>query len=743
MKQKINFIGLYDWALRLISAVIMLQTLYFKFSGAPEPIYIFTKVGMEPWGRYGTGLAELFASVLLIYTPLVWLGALVSIIVMFGALFSHLTLLGIEVLGDGGLLFTLAAVVFLNSLQTFYINRNQVPVIGPLLSQPLANVSIFKLSLKNLRIGFLFILACLSIAAIGIVQQIYTINQIIHLANGQAGAVQKIAQLAYFLTILGVATAFLFSLGLLKLIGEPIANFIAVCNSIVNGQKGSRVQITSGAELGLMARSFNQMLDEVQRHEANTASLLHGIPDTVFFFEKTGQISNERSTASGQLLKGFSGRSDIQTFFEVYFNKPAADTQVLLNLLWSENIAVPIHSLLELLPNELVISDSAHSDSTLKRYFDFRYSPEFALDRQLSRIIVIASDKTQTVLNQIEAKEKNEEIKQISAIAQNLTDYTRSYAQMQELLDRARTLSRELPAADGALESRYKADLHSLKGALSLFGFSSLAEKVHELESLKIAGFEASVKASAELNEIEELLTSLNKKYEKLFSLESKKNIYEIDRSQFDSFAESLPAQFKNQANYFLKKPAHVFLTKFQSYIEELNRKNQSKKANLKIESSSLPISEKDFYAVSDALGHLVRNAYDHGIEETAVRQSLSKSQTGQISLRFAEATAGFYEILIQDDGRGIDPEKVFTKASSLGLVDAASSHLLSLKEKAQLIFLEGFSTADSVSTTSGRGVGLSAVQSIVQKIGGQITILETTANKGTVFKLSWPVANN
>lgn len=96
----------------VIAAIIMLQTLFFKFTGAAESICIFTTVGIEPWGRYGSGMAELLASILLFIPRFKWLGAFVGVGTMAGAIFSHLTVLGIEVQGDGGLLFMYAIIVF-------------------------------------------------------------------------------------------------------------------------------------------------------------------------------------------------------------------------------------------------------------------------------------------------------------------------------------------------------------------------------------------------------------------------------------------------------------------------------------------------------------------------------------------------------------------------------------------------------------------------------------------------------
>ncbi len=103
------------WVLRIIPAIIMLQTLYFKFSGAEESVFIFSTIGMEPWGRYLVGTTELVASILLL-TRWNAFGALIAVGAMAGAIFFHLTQLGIEVQNDGGYLFGLALVTFVCSL---------------------------------------------------------------------------------------------------------------------------------------------------------------------------------------------------------------------------------------------------------------------------------------------------------------------------------------------------------------------------------------------------------------------------------------------------------------------------------------------------------------------------------------------------------------------------------------------------------------------------------------------------
>ena len=121
-----------SWACQLGAAGILGQTLFFKFTGAPESVYIFSAIGMEPWGRIGSGVMELIAVFLLLYPRTPVFGAVLAIGLMAGAIFFHLTRLGIEVQGDGGLLFKLAVTVVLCSAVVVVVRRRELPVVGRL-----------------------------------------------------------------------------------------------------------------------------------------------------------------------------------------------------------------------------------------------------------------------------------------------------------------------------------------------------------------------------------------------------------------------------------------------------------------------------------------------------------------------------------------------------------------------------------------------------------------------------------
>lgn len=121
-----------SWVLQLVVAVILLQTLFFKFSGAAESVYIFSTLGAEPWGRLGSGLVELIASLLLLIPRTVTLGALLALGTISGAILAHLTRLGIRLtaVGDNGELFALALAVCFGSAAILFIHRRSIPLVG-------------------------------------------------------------------------------------------------------------------------------------------------------------------------------------------------------------------------------------------------------------------------------------------------------------------------------------------------------------------------------------------------------------------------------------------------------------------------------------------------------------------------------------------------------------------------------------------------------------------------------------
>ncbi|WP_339894340.1 DoxX family protein [uncultured Algibacter sp.] len=116
-------------ALRLIVAIILIQTLRFKFSAHPDSVYIFEKVGLEPIGRIGIGILELIAAILILIPKTIWIGAGLTLGLIGGAIVMHLTKLGIEVKNDGGLLFGTAVLTFILSALILFLHKKNIPFL--------------------------------------------------------------------------------------------------------------------------------------------------------------------------------------------------------------------------------------------------------------------------------------------------------------------------------------------------------------------------------------------------------------------------------------------------------------------------------------------------------------------------------------------------------------------------------------------------------------------------------------
>jgi uncharacterized membrane protein YphA (DoxX/SURF4 family) len=118
-----------EWVFRLVAAIILLQTLYFKFTGQPESVELFTKLGVEPWGRIGTGILELITSILLLVPRTVLYGAFMGSGIMSGAILSHIAVLGIISDNDGGQLFIMAIIVLFCCASLLFIHQSQIRML--------------------------------------------------------------------------------------------------------------------------------------------------------------------------------------------------------------------------------------------------------------------------------------------------------------------------------------------------------------------------------------------------------------------------------------------------------------------------------------------------------------------------------------------------------------------------------------------------------------------------------------
>ncbi len=184
-------------------------------------------------------------------------------------------------------------------------------------------------------------------------------------------------------------------------------------------------------------------------------------------------------------------------------------------------------------------------------------------------------------------------------------------------------------------------------------------------------------------------------------------------------------------------QPIGNILGKFPRVVRDLAR-DLGKEVKLTLEGNEVELDKTILEGLSDPLTHLVRNSVDHGIEAPDVRTDSGKNVVGHVLLK-AYHEAGQVNIEIQDDGAGIDPERVVTAALSKGLITDQQARLMSVKEKLALILMPGLSTAKKVSDVSGRGVGMDVVKTNLDRLGGVVDI-ESEMGKGTVIRIKLPL---
>ena len=183
--------------------------------------------------------------------------------------------------------------------------------------------------------------------------------------------------------------------------------------------------------------------------------------------------------------------------------------------------------------------------------------------------------------------------------------------------------------------------------------------------------------------------------------------------------------------------PVETVFNRFPKMVRQLSR-DLNKKINLEIIGAETELDRTVIDEIGDPLVHLIRNSLDHGIESPEVRRAKGKPEVGTVKLQ-AYHSGNYVFIEIEDDGAGINREKVLNKAISKGIVSREQAQSLTDRQVNELIFASGFSTADVISDISGRGVGLDVVKTTIESLGGNITI-DSTENVGSVFSIQLPL---
>ncbi len=338
-----------------------------------------------------------------------------------------------------------------------------------------------------------------------------------------------------------------------------------------------------------------------------------------------------------------------------------------------------------------------------------------------------------TMLERIEVENKSN--RAIVRIMQNISAF-------HEFVKESNT--RMLQAANAlktGQEAIVRRELHTLKGNTAAFGIDAISSLIHEIEDQSQISNESLETIEREFGRFLEqnyelFKLRLGETAEQLFTLTSAE-IKQLRDILVDCLDSTLVDAVMGKWLSELKKvPVADIVGPIAGYVEKISAE-RNRKVKFIIDGASTRIDRDRYKDVLQNLIHLIRNAVDHGIELPEDRGG--KPEQGTIALSITDHPQGL-SIKISDDGRGLDRNKILAKAKAMGLLSDDQVKQMSDTEVYRLIFADGLSTADAVSTISGRGVGMRAVLDSIEAIGGQIAI-ESKLGVGSTFNIAIPHA--
>lgn len=380
------------------------------------------------------------------------------------------------------------------------------------------------------------------------------------------------------------------------------------------------------------------------------------------------------------------------------------------------------------------LKDLAHATETV---FDSLRQKKYIFNNDFGDVLLEAFDCCQSILKEIEAN-KSESESDIAAII----------IKLELLLEMPTTVTAEPKnTIENELASLFEEKIPDEKIAdhapelivqeALLPETATLAVDLAENENKKSASVvDSVVKVNVRLlDQIMDMVGELVVNRNQILQYAGRTEDFELQKLTHQ--LDVITSELQNEIMSTRMQPVGQVLNKFERVVRDLSRA-QGKKINLSISGQETELDKTLIEAIKDPLTHLIRNAVDHGIENPSDRIAGKKNETATLRL-MAFHENGKVSIKIQDDGRGINAEKIKAKAIEKGILTKEIADKMGQKDIVNLIFAPGFSTAEKVTDISGRGVGMDVVKTNIERIGGEIDI-ETFVAKGTTITLRIPL---
>ena len=526
-------------------------------------------------------------------------------------------------------------------------------------------------------------------------------------------------------------------------ITRPLAALAEAATRVAAGDMSTPLPTPRDREVLRLAVAFDDMRHQVQdtlhrldEQSTEVRTMLDHLEQGVFTFEPDFRVNPQHSRrAPGVLGVEVLGGADARSLFPV----DAASIEAFekwVELMVAKGAGPGLERIARLNP----IESFTRTDAAGEHYVRVVCRPIVEDDR-VRRFLVLVSDvteerRTKEALEEKELEQRSDSERVLSLVRNDRREIDDLVASSRHAIDEARLLlddGRSRPTASLGRE------VHTLKGNAGSFGFSGLAAAFGELER----GFDAAEHLPTALDALEEELEAINEWRRRLFS-ESSDRIG-VSRAGFDRFVHELEcgtltdsARVLARARCLPARPLSDYATRYQRFLESYRTRYGKAIADLVVSTPHLPILPEVMQSVDGSVVQLIRNAADHGIEETDVRRSEGKGP-GRITVA-ARYHQESLEVTVSDDGRGIDVEAVASAALRRGAVDGDVLATMSRAERFQLALMPGVTTRSRPGEVSGRGVGLDAVAQAMRDRGGDVH-LESEPGRGSRITLKLPLS--
>lgn len=455
--------------------------------------------------------------------------------------------------------------------------------------------------------------------------------------------------------------------------------------------------------------------DQLVARNRDLRLVLDNVAQALMTVNLDGELSNERSAVVEQWFGDVEGNRLADLF-------ASADEAT------AEWFELGLESLRDgFLPFELCIEQLPSSLELDGKNIRVDYTPLFSPGGELEGMLVMMSDITARLKHERLEREQREFVTLFSRLQEDRVGFLEFFSEVNLIMERL-----EHDFVPERLTEILR-EVHTAKGNCALFGLASISEGCHELENHLTRDFDEVAHEQAKA--LVESWKGLRVRFQKLVDTSSSK--IEIDDHEYhellrDTLAGCPHEVIAERIRSWRFEPVQRRLERLAEQAQGLARRLGKGEVEVDITSDNVRLEPERWRSFWTALVHVLRNAIDHGIEPTDVRLDRGKSPVGRISLS-ARVEHDALSVSVADDGNGINWSQIKRRAKARGIADPSNE-----TELYALLFVDGLSSREEVTETSGRGVGMAAVLEQCNALGGQISV-ETTLGKGTAVVFEFP----